>query len=302
MKQTFLIIIFVSYIISGCGSSSGTNAGIQNPHAAPHQEMHDQLIQEEIKKDQKEIETPGPESEISSAASDHPNSDFFKTKWNSGIIFYAVGNEPYWSLNISKDNKAVLKTLDGVEYSASFISKLPSVDPESTGYRLTNNKGEMIINIVEEKCGDTMADEDFPFKVSVDLKLKGEKGFTTYKGCGDYVPDPRLQGKWMIIKADSIVISEDNFEHKQPELNIDIYEGRVSGNDGCNLFNGGLQFRENEIVFGMMAGTMMACPNMEISSIISGSITDKKLRYKFKNQLVFMEGEKEVMLLKRADK
>lgn len=302
MKQTFLIIIFVSSIISGCGSSSSTKASNQNPHAAPHQEMHDQLPQEVMKNDQKGNVTPGAEHEVSYTKSDHPKADFFTTKWNSRILFYAVGNEPSWSLNISKDNKAVFKTLDGLEYSVTFISKLPSVDPKSISYRFTNDKGEMIVNIVEEKCMDTMADEEFHFKVSVDFKLKGEKGFTTFTGCGDYVPDPRLHGKWIITKADTILISKDTFEHKQPELNFDVYEGRVSGNDGCNLFNGGLRFRENEIVFGMMAGTLMACPNMDLSSVIAGSITDKKLRYKFENQLVLMEGEKEIMLLKRADK
>ena len=302
MKHTFLIIIFVTFIISGCGSSSSTKASNQNSHAAPYQEMHDQLPQEVMKNDQKGNETPGAEHEVSSTKSDHPKADFFTTKWNNRILFYAVGNEPSWSLNISKDNKAVFKTLDGLEYSAALISKLPSVDPKSTSYRFTNDKGEMIVNILEEKCMDTMADEEFSFKVSADFKLKGEKGFTTFKGCGDYVPDPRLQGKWIIIKADTILISKDTFEHKQPELNFDVYEGRVSGNDGCNLFNGGLRFRENEIVFGMMAGTLMACPNMDLSSVIAGSITDKKLRYKFENQLVLMEGDKEVMLLKRADK
>lgn len=301
MKRPILLIILLSSIISGCGSSSNTTTSNPNPHAAPHQEMHNQLVQEEIKKGEKEIVAPDSKSGIGIAKSDHPKADYYNKKWKDGILFYAGGNEPSWSLNISKNNTAAFKTLDGKEFSASFVSKLPAIDPKSTGYRLSNDKGEMIITLVEEKCMDTMADEEFSFSVAIDLKLKGEKSFTTFKGCGDYVPDPRLHGKWIIVKADTLVISKDQFASKQPELNIDIYEGRVSGNDGCNLFNGGVQCRENEIIFGMMAGTMMACPNMDVSAVITRSFTDKKLSYRFKNQLIFFESDKEVMILKRED-
>lgn len=301
MKRLILIIIFLSTIISGCDSSSTTTTSNQNPHDAPHQEIHDQLVQEEIKKGEKEIVAPVLESEIEIAKSDHPKADFYNKKWKDGILSYAVGNEPSWSLNISKNNTVVFKTLDGKEFSASFVSKLPAIDSKNTGYRLSNDKGEMIITLVEEKCMDTMADEEFSFSVAIDLKLKGEKSFTTFKGCGDYVPDPRLHGKWIIVKADTLVISKDQFASKQPELNIDIYEGKVSGNDGCNLFNGGLQCRENEIIFGMMAGTMMACPNMDVSTVITRSFIDKKLGYKFENQLIFFEGDKKVMILERGD-
>ena len=146
-----------------------------------------------------------------------------------------------------------------------------------------------------------MSDVEFSFMVNVDLKLKGEKSFTTFKGCGDYVPDPRLHGKWIIIKADTILISKDQFKDKQPELNIDVYQRKAWGNDGCNSFNGVASSRENEIIFGMMATTMMACPNMDTSSVITRSFVNKNLNYKFKKQLVFLDGEKEVMLLKRSD-
>ena len=131
--------------------------------------------------------------------------------------------------------------------------------------------------------------------------LKGEKEFTTYQGCGDYVPDQRLHGKWRIVKADTLVLGIDRFENKIPELNIDAYEGQVSGNDGCNSFRGQIKFRDNELIFGMLAETMMACPNMDISSVITRTFTEKKLRYLIQKDLFFYEGEKEVMMLQRMD-
>ena len=300
MKRS-IVIILLSAIFIGCGSSSNTSSNVQNPHAVPHQQMHNELIQEEINKSLKDVTTPVEESSIKTVYSDHPKAAYSNDKWNKGISFYAVGNEPSWLLNISRNNTAEFKVLYGQEYSKNIVSKLASIDPKSTSYRGVVDQGEIIIHLVEEKCMDSMADEDFSFKVTVDLKLKGEKSFTSYNGCGDYVPDPRLHGKWMVVKADTLVITKDQFERKLPEINIDIYEEKVSGNDGCNGFNGGVKIRENEIIFGMMASTMMACPNMDISSVITSSFVNKKLNFKFNNQLVFLEGEKEVLLLKRAD-
>lgn len=301
MKRSILFLILLASLFSGCGSSSSTNTNIQNPHAGPHQDMHNELIAEEVKKSEQEIEIPVSQTDIQRAKSDHPKADFYNEKWKNGIIFYAVGNEPSWSLSIDKKNTVSFKSLDGIVFSASSVSKLASIDANTRGYRILKGKEEVLINIVEEKCMDTMADEEFSFSVSVDLKLKDEKSFTTFKGCGDYIPDPRLHGKWIIVKADTIAITKDEFPRKQPELTIDVYEGKVSGNDGCNLLNGGVKIRENQIIFGMMASTMMACPDMEFSSVITRSFVNKKLSYKFKNQLSFYEGEKEVMILNRVD-
>lgn len=302
MKRSVLIIILLStFIFSGCGSTSNTSSNTQNPHAVPHQEVHNELVQEELKKSLNETTAPTSEIYINTVKSDHPKANYYNEKWNKGIIFYGIGNESSWSLNIYRNNTAEFKALEGQEFSRNFVSKLASIDSKSISYRGVFDKSEIIINLAEEKCMDKMSDKEFSFKVKVDLKLKGDKSFTTYKGCGEYVPDTRLHGKWLIVKADTLLITQDDFERKQPELNIDIYEGKVSGNDGCNGFNGGVQSRENEITFGMLASTMMACPNMDISSVITSTFVNKKLSYTLNNQLVFLEGEKEVMSLKRAD-
>ena len=82
---------------------------------------------------------------------------------------------------------------------------------------------------------------------------------------------------------------------------MDVYEGIVYGNDGCNTFRGNLSSRDQEITFGMMAGTLMACPHMDLSSVITATFVNKKLKYEFKKDLVLMDGEKEVLVLRRLE-
>ena len=299
MKSSIFALTLVLSLLAGCGSTnSGTS--VQNPHTQVHQNVHNDYIQEEIQKALKPDTIPVVKNNFKKIESDDPKVIFLNEKWKNGIVFYAIGNEPSWSININKNYSATFKSPDGEQFTAASISRLASIDTKSIIYRSSNPQGEMIITLSKEKCGDTMSDDSFSYSVSVQIKLKGKKEFDTYKGCGNFVPDPRLNGKWIIAKVDTLIIDKQQLI-KLPELSIDVYKGMVSGNDGCNLFNGQVSFQDNEIIFGMIAGTMMACPNMDTSSIITKSFVDKKLRFEFKENLFFYEGKKEAMMLKPAE-
>jgi len=299
MKSSIFALTLVLSLLIGCGSTNNSTS-VQNPHTQAHQNVHNDYIQEEIQKAANPDTIPVVNNNFKKIESDDPKATFLNEKWKNGIVFYAIGNEPSWSININKNNSALFKSPDGEQFIATSISKLALIDTKSITYRSSSAQGEMIITLSKEKCGDTMSDDSFSYSVSVQIKLKGKKEFDTYKGCGNFVPDPRLNGKWIIVKVDTLAIDKQQLI-KLPELSIDVYKSKVSGNDGCNLFNGQVSFQDDEIIFGMIAGTMMACPNMDTSSIITKSFVDKKLRFEFKENLFFYEGKMEVMMLKRAE-
>lgn len=299
MKSSIFALTLTLSMLVGCGSNNSSTS-VQNPHAQAHQNVHNEYIQQEIQKAANPDTGPAVNSNLKKIESDDPKAVFLNEKWKNGIVFYAIGNEPSWSIDINKNNSASFKSSDGEPFTATSISRLASIDTKSIIYRSSNVQGEMIITLSKEKCEDTMSDDPFLYSVSAQMKLKGKKEFDTYKGCGNFVPDPRLNGKWIIAKVDTLAIDNQQLI-KMPELSIDVYKGMVSGNDGCNLFNGQVSFQDNQIIFGMIAGTMMACPNMDTSSIITKSFVEKKLRFEFKENLFFYEGKKEVMMLKRAE-
>jgi heat shock protein HslJ len=47
------------------------------------------------------------------------------------------------------------------------------------------------------------------------------------------------------------------------ETHLQFHEGRVSGSDGCNLLTGSYHLNGDRVTFSQMAGTQMACVNME---------------------------------------
>ena len=263
--------------------------------------MHVEYKKEMLKNAEQQIDTLDKGPYVKIIESDHPKAKYVRGKWQEGIRFFALGNEPSWWFELDKDQAFRFTYDKGHSLTSDGMSRLTSLDPNVITYLASSPKGDLMLRLTEEKCTDGRTDLPFTFKVSAELKLDGELVAEAYEGCGDFVPDPRLNGKWQIIKADTLLIQSDQFENRVPELNIDVYEGLVFGNDGCNTFRGSLSSRDQEIIFGMMAGTLMACPHMDLSSVITASFVNKKLSYKFKNDLILTEGEKEVLVLRRLE-
>lgn len=111
----------------------------------------------------------------------------------------------------------------------------------------------------------------------------------------------KLDGKWLIKKVYDIPIDSVQFDGKQPSMIIDVSEGIISGNDGCNSFHGKVTFKNDKIVFGPTAATLMACKHMEMSTKVLNSFNEKELTYVIKESLIFFEGDQQVMVLKREE-
>lgn len=71
-----------------------------------------------------------------------------------------------------------------------------------------------------------------------------------------------LAGTWQLnYVAGSSTPFDSLYTHKKPTISFDIAAKRVSGNSGCNSFNGPLNISGHKISFaGPMAMTKMFCP------------------------------------------
>lgn len=76
--------------------------------------------------------------------------------------------------------------------------------------------------------------------------------------------DPRLEGRrWMATALLGAAVAADG-RQPPPALRFDAGSGRVSGSDGCNrLFGPYYLHAGGRLAFGDLAGTLMACPDME---------------------------------------
>ncbi len=222
-------------------------------------------------------------------------------KWNDGVDFYAFGNEPFWSLDMDFNEDIRFKNLDGIDFNAPAVEPISAMDAAVKRYRSVTESGDIIVQLIHSECMDNMSGEKFKYGVTIDYKLSTETGYKTFKGCGRFIPDPRLHGIWTIIEVDGMTLKQDDFKNEFPRLEINASKEVILGHDGCNSFTGGIEILNKAIIFGKLAGTMMACPDLEISNKIGMVLSGKKLSYIINDKLEFYNGEKKVMILKHID-
>jgi heat shock protein HslJ/uncharacterized membrane protein len=228
--------------------------------------------------------------------------NFIIEKYQRGIDFYAQGNEPFWNLEMDFEKILSFNTLNGIKFNCPPVNADKAMDANIKRYRAVTESGEIIIQLNKSKCDDTMADKTYGYTVNVDFKISKESDYTTYRGCGDYIPDMRLHNIWAIETVGETTLNQADFGQKYPTIEINTSEGRANGNDGCNNLMGSVSFEPGKIEFGPMASTMMSCTdNQEISRKI-GQTLNGALDYTLQNtRLILSKNGKNVMTLRHVD-
>jgi uncharacterized membrane protein len=123
-------------------------------------------------------------------------------KWQEGVDFYATGNEPFWSLDLDLDASMRFDVLDGPSLTTPAVPEQRAQDADVVRYRAVTEEGTLTVQIVAVEFADTMADELFSHKVSVDFRGPTDDNDTRYEGCGRFVVDPCLNDIWVLRTID----------------------------------------------------------------------------------------------------
>ena len=204
-----------------------------------------------------------------------PSADL-QNMQQTGIDFFATGSQPsIWQLSINIDDTIRFTADDGLALKFAYNQLKKDINTEKRILTVALKAGKVKIEITEKICTVTTIREVFKKEVSVvfnDL---------TYTGCGKFLADVNLNGKWLLEKIGytPIVTSEYN---KVPEINIDIIEGTVFGNDGCNNIKGKVEVQGKRIQFFQIAGTKMGCNKKSIEKIIAAHVNNQIVSYYFK--------------------
>lgn len=105
-----------------------------------------------------------------------------------------------------------------------------------------------------------------------------------------------LNQRWELTEINSTTY-ESNTTSKAIELLVNVLEKKFSGNDGCNQIFGDLDQMDNQnITFGMIGSTRMACQKMELSGIYT-QLLKKTVSYSITGlELHLFEDSGEVIL------
>src|ERR1700690_399307 len=105
------------------------------------------------------------------------NNPVLDKKRLEGVDFAAIGNEPFWNLEIDFEKSISFKMADWKKPVITGIEK-PLINKDSTIYTLKSDTTKWSIIIFPQFCNDGMSDYLYQYKVNV--KYNG----VLYKGCG----------------------------------------------------------------------------------------------------------------------
>lgn len=105
------------------------------------------------------------------------DNDVWRKKGKEGLVFYGVGNEPFWNLEISRKNQIAFNQAEWTG-PATFSNINRQVAGDSIVYTATNDSATLKATIYNRFCSDGMS--DFRYTHSIRMEYNGK----VYTGCG----------------------------------------------------------------------------------------------------------------------
>ncbi|MCC6866063.1 MAG: META domain-containing protein [Ignavibacteria bacterium] len=229
-------------------------------------------------------------------------NDPWLEKRTEGIDFIASGNEPPWKLNIDIDGKILFlkftHQLSGIADSVEFtnLSESQIMGSAVTMYNASNEEHEITIEVTKEECRDNISGEVSPYYIKV--RKKTGKNSYVYVGCGRYLADYRLNGKWSIEKVNNKTAADYHLlADKSPFIEFSIADERFSGYAGCNRFFGSFEAKGSRLTFGKTASTLMMCQDIAMEKDVFDLINDKTYEFKTDGNSLTLQDKKGTVYL-----
>ncbi len=170
-----------------------------------------------------------------------------------GVDFYASGNT--WTIEIDTERAIRFR---GQNNKMQLTSEIPTVQtlPGGKGnvYRAITNAGTLAVRVLNQPCSDKASGKTLAYTVEVTANAQ------EYTGCGQYLTDNRLKGNWALQEMNGQPLKSNDFPKGMPNLDLQPETNIVAGSSGCNRITGSINLTGDQIGFGNLAGTKMACP------------------------------------------
>jgi heat shock protein HslJ/uncharacterized membrane protein len=200
----------------------------------------------------------------------------------NGVDFFAKGGLPVsWTLEMDFGNLFRFKSLDGKDVNSSAVSPVDQPGNKGVSYTSKSTNGDLNIFISGEGCTDAISGEKYNKKVVVTVNGK------RYEGCGQYLFDAALDGKWVLEKINNRTLAASDFAKGLPRFVFELAQNKVTGHDGCNLVSSTLEVLGSKIKFNAFTGTKMACPGNKPGNEFLHLLSSQTVDYYFKDGQLF---------------
>jgi len=213
--------------------------------------------------------------------------------------FEAVGHNPEWKVKLESDDiiYSDIRLSEPVTYH--LMTTFDSNQVTYTGIDSLGNK--IVIDFVKADCRDQFEGKTRPFRVHVTRSNSASE--SGQSGCGVYVEDSRLEGKWWIRKMNGKKMRKTN-NGNYGVLTFNVADDRIGAQISCNSIGGSYMLEKNILHFNKNTITtlMMCNKHMDLEEKLMKNISGISLSYSFitDDQLVLISDNQAVFELERA--
>jgi len=224
-------------------------------------------------------------------------SESLLQKQLNGVDFFARGNTPAsWTLEMDFGNLIRFKSLDGTEVNSTAVQPINLPAENATSYTSKATNGDINILLYEVACTDVLSGEKYNKKVVVTVNAK------RYEGCGQYLFDATLNGKWILEKINNKTVAAADFANGLPVIALNMQAGKLTGHDGCNTIMGDFEVLGSKIKFKPLASTKIACPGNKTENEFTQLLSNHTVDYYFKDgQLFFYLPDDSIIIFKKNE-
>ncbi len=197
----------------------------------------------------------------------------------TGVDFFAEGNQPSnWTLKMNFSDTIRFLTEDGINIKFAHNQVIKREEADRITYSTDFEGKTLRIEIFNKPCSIAPTKNNFDKEVIVSCFN------VIYKGCGKFLADSKLQGKWFVEKIDGKLVSSSDY-NELPFLEFTI--NNVSGNDGCNRIGAPIEIQGKQIKFGQFFSTKMACEKKDMADLLQKKINNRLVDYYFKGDKLY---------------
>ena len=207
-----------------------------------------------------------------------------------GIDFYgkSQGSKQGWSVEITKTDTILFRDAGGIKIHTAGKRSFPS--DRSIKYSSIGSSIATEVIIGEDVCDNG--------EYAVQVNVSGK----TYTGCGSFLFNNALDGKWMLENINGKAINSKQYKSGLPYLHFDLKKRQLKGFDGCNRFYGGFATLGASLKFYDQSMTKKKCGSNDFSNKFNKFINNKLVSYTIKdNSLLVYLLDDSMLTFKKAN-
>jgi heat shock protein HslJ len=173
------------------------------------------------------------------------------------------GNEPSWSVAFSSPDRARVTRPDmpPSAYSGKETRNEPLRERLWRGKAAAG--GDLVVFLRDTACSDGMSDNSHPVTARVSMPDGAFLAGCCRIPAGQTESTPLERTSWRLVGLPGQAAA--TLATLERDVTAKFEGGRVTGFAGCNSFTGSYTLKENRVTVGVLAGTMMACPEPAMS-------------------------------------